>query len=151
MTSDSDLESDPSRVEVSRFFSHPPDVVWRALTEPDLVERWLMQSTGFVGATVGTHVLLSVPSSDSAEIACEVVSAVPMESMTWSWTDLRAERPSRWFVTWDVHAHGRGTRLFISHTGFDIDDKRQMMARNAFARGWDQVLTTKLVEVLDEL
>ncbi|MGF0311780.1 SRPBCC family protein [Rhodococcus sp. IEGM1428] len=145
-----DLEPDRSRVEVSRFYRCSPENVWQALTEPALIERWLMPSTGFVGAVLGTHFLLSVhPSSPSAEIACEVVDVTLPGSMTWSWMDLRASPPAHWFVRWDVYAHGRGSRLVVTHTGFDVDDKRQMMARNAFTRGWDQVLSGKLAEVLE--
>lgn len=149
MCTEPDLEPDPSKVEVGRFYPHSTDDVWRAVTDSTLLKRWLMPSTGFVGAVVGTHFLLSVPGSESAEIACEIVAVTPNEAMTWSWMDLRASPPARWSVTWQVHAHGRGTRLTVTHTGFDVDDKRQMMARNAFARGWDQVMSTKLVDVLD--
>lgn len=139
-----DPESDPAVVQVGRFFPYPPSAVWWALTDPDAVARWLAPSTGFVGAVVGSQFLFSVSDSTSAEIACEVVAATPVENMTWSWMDMRASRPARWFVTWDVQAHGRGTRLMLTHTGFDMDDRMQKMARNAFARGWDQVLTTKM-------
>lgn len=48
-------EPDPSRVEIGRFYPHATDVVWRAITDPTLLERWLMPSTGFVGAVEGTH------------------------------------------------------------------------------------------------
>lgn len=146
-----ELEPDPSLIEVGRFYPYPPEIVWRALTEPALLEQWLMASTGFTGAAVGTHFLLSVPSSASAEIACEVLAATPHGAMTWSWTDLRAQQATRWIVAWRVHAQGRGTRLLLTHSGFDVDDKRQKMARNAMERGWRQVLSTKLVDVLDRL
>lgn len=57
---------------------------------------------------------------------------------------------SRWFVSWHVQAHGQGARLTVTHSGFDLDDRVQKMARNAFARGWDQVLTMKLPGVLGD-
>ncbi|MQY22009.1 SRPBCC family protein [Nocardia macrotermitis] len=143
-------ELDPARVEIGRFYPQSPEIVWRALTEPALLERWLMPSTGFDPA-VGTHFLLSMPDSSTAEIACEVLATTPGEAMTWSWMDLRAPQPARWIVDWEVHAQGHGTRLLLTQTGFDIADKRQKMARNAIERGWRQVLATTLAEVLDQL
>ncbi|WP_405180864.1 SRPBCC domain-containing protein [Nocardia sp. NBC_01377] len=145
-----ELRPDPSRIELGRFYPRPPEIVWRALTEPALLERWLMASTGFT-AEVGTHFLLSVSSDASAEIACVVLVASPHEAMTWSWMDLRFALPPRWIVAWEVHAQGRGTRLVLTHSGFDIDNKRHKMARNAMERGWRQVLSTKLVAVIDDL
>ena len=33
---------DPTTVRVDQFLAHPPAKVWRALTEPDLIARWLI-------------------------------------------------------------------------------------------------------------
>lgn len=148
MSAEFDLEPDRSRVELGSYYAYRPEAVWAAITDPTTLTRWLMPSTGYVGAIVGTHFLLSVSPNASAEIACEVLAATPGCAMTWSWMDLRAPHPARWLVTWEVHPHGRGTRLLLTHSGFDIGDKRQVMARNAFARGWNQVLSGKLPDVL---
>ena len=145
-----ELQPDPSRIELGRFYPHPPEIVWRALTEPALLDRWLMASTGFT-AEEGAHFLLSVASEAAAEIAGEILVVSPHEAMTWSWMDLRFSQPPRWIVVWELHAQGRGTRLLLTHSGFDISEKRHKMARNALERGWRQLLSTKLVDVLDEL
>ncbi|MDF0532372.1 SRPBCC domain-containing protein [Tsukamurella sp. 8F] len=132
-------ERDPSQVEIGSFYPHPPEMVWRVLTDPALVEQWLqVLPTGFQGARVGTHFIASVP---KGEIACEVLAATPGESMTWSWVDLRAPRPARWIASWLVRPQGRGTRLLFTMSGFDIENDRQRMARNAMERGWRQVLS----------
>lgn len=47
-------ELDPAAIEIGSFFAQPPGVAWRALTEPGLLELWLMRSVGF-SPTVGTH------------------------------------------------------------------------------------------------
>jgi uncharacterized protein YndB with AHSA1/START domain len=33
---------DLAAVRVDEYLAHPPEKVWRALTEPDLIARWLM-------------------------------------------------------------------------------------------------------------
>ncbi|MFD4439440.1 SRPBCC domain-containing protein [Nocardia sp. NPDC058519] len=146
MTSDSEL--DPAAIEIGSFFAQPPGVVWRALTEPGLLELWLMRSIGF-SATVGSHFILVVPSEPSAEIACEVLVVRDEEQLTFSWVDLRAERPARWVLDWTIQAQGRGTRLLLTQTGFDIGNKRQKMARNALERGWRRTAMGRLRDVLE--
>ena len=143
-----DPELDPSSVEIGRFYPHAPEQVWQALTDPSLVEQWLMPSTGMLGAEVGTHFVFTVPTQPSGEIACEVVARRFGEQLTLSWVDLRATRPARWLVDWTVHPQGRGTRLLLRHSGFDVDDRRQKMARNGMERLWRRVLA-QLGELLD--
>ncbi|WP_405162917.1 SRPBCC domain-containing protein [Nocardia sp. NBC_01499] len=143
----SDSELDPAAVEIGSFFPQSPDTVWRALTEPELIERWLMGSVGFA-ASVGTHFIFVVPTQPTAEIACEVLTARPPEQLTYTWVDLRAERPARWVVDWTIQPQGHGTRLLLTQSGFDIDNRRQKMARNALERGWKAVLP-RFGEVLD--
>lgn len=146
MTSDAEL--DPAAIEIGSFFPQPPAVVWRALTEPGLLELWLMRSIGF-SATVGTHFILVVPSQSSAEIACEVLAVRAGEQLTFSWVDLRAERPARWVLDWTIREQGRGTRLLLTQTGFDIENKREKMARNALERGWRRTAMGRLADVLE--
>ncbi|MBB5916412.1 uncharacterized protein YndB with AHSA1/START domain [Nocardia transvalensis] len=147
MTSDAEL--DPAAVEIGGFFPHAPDQVWRVLTEPDLLARWLMRSVGFDTA-VGTHFIFAVPSEPAAGVACEVLTSRPREQLTVSWVDLRADYPARWIVDWAIRPQGRGTRLLLTQTGFDIEDRRQKMARNAMERGWRNLMP-KLHRVLDTL
>lgn len=126
---------DPTSVEMDGFFPHASARVWRGLTDPDVVSRWLMPSTGF-RASVGTHFVFSLPTEAMGEIACEVLFSVPDEQLTLTWVDLRAERPARWVLDWRLRSEGRGTRVLLSMSGFDIDDRKQKMARNALERGW---------------
>lgn len=138
MTDDPQL--DAATVEVGRFYPQDPATVWQALTEPTLIEQWLMPSTGFT-AEVGTHFVFTVPTQPSGEIACEVMAVRPGEHITLRWVDLRAKRPVRWTVQWSVQTQGHGTRMLLRHSGFDIDDRRQKMARNGMERMWHRVLS----------
>lgn len=145
----SNAELDPSAVELGGFFVQPPDAVWRGLTEPDLVQQWLMRSIGFV-ASVGTKFTFVIPAEPPGEVACEVLTAEPGEQLTYSWADLRAEQPPRWVLDWQIQSQGRGTRLLLTQTGFDITDRRQKMVRNAMERSWRNLLP-KFREVLDRV
>lgn len=147
MTSDAGL--DPAAVEIGTFLPRSPEQVWRALTEPALLERWLMPSVGFA-ATPGTHFLFTLPASSPGEIACEVLTVRAPEQLTLAWVDVRAPNPARWPLDLTVRPQGRGSRLLLTQTGFDIADRRQKMARNAMERGWRSGLS-RLAELLDDV
>lgn len=142
-----DAELNPAAVELGSFFPHPPPIVWRALTDPDLLERWLLRPTGFA-ASVGTSFGFTTPDSSIDEIVCEVLVACPYEQLTYSWTYAQAEHPARWIVDWTLRPQGRGTRLLLTQTGFDIEDRRQRMVRNATERSWKRLVLPRLGEVI---
>ncbi len=39
-------------------------------------------------------------------------------------------------VTWWLESEGRGTRLFVEHAGFDLDDPVQEFAFRGLSSGW---------------
>jgi uncharacterized protein YndB with AHSA1/START domain len=35
--------TDPTTIRVDQYLAHPPPKVWRALTDSDLIARWLIE------------------------------------------------------------------------------------------------------------
>lgn len=143
-----EAELDPASVEIGQFYPHSPDRVWRALTEPSLLEEWLMPSTGLAEARVGSQFVFTVPTEPPGEIACKILALRPGRLLALRWVDLRAEAPGRWILDWTVSAQGHGARLLLTHSGFDTAVPRQKMARNGMERMWKRALT-QLGKVLD--
>ncbi|MDJ0363096.1 SRPBCC domain-containing protein [Rhodococcus sp. H29-C3] len=141
------MELDPAVVEIGKFYARPPEVVWGGITEPDLLAQWLMRPVGF-DTTIGNRFILAVPTRPTGEIACEILRVRQGERLGYSWVDLRAPSPARWTLDFSLASQGRGTRLLLTHAGFDISDRKQKMARNALERGW-KVALSKLNDVLD--
>ncbi|MFB8277320.1 SRPBCC family protein [Nocardia colli] len=140
-----DPRLDPAAVELGAFFPRSPDIVWRALTDPNLLEQWLLRPTGFT-ASVGTRFRFTTPASSIDEISCEVLAARWCEQLTYSWMYSRA--PARWIVDWTIRPQGSGTRLLLTQTGFDIEDRRQKMTRNAMERRWKRLVLPRLGAVI---
>lgn len=145
-----DVERDPTAVELGLFIPQPPAAVWRALTEPALIDRWLASTTGFA-TEIGTTFILEIPADPPAEVACQVLTVDPGRRFTHSYTDLRGNPPARWFVDWLLEPQGRGTRVLMTHSGFDLDDRVQKMARNAIERGWRNRLLPRLADVVADV
>ena len=144
-----DKDQDPMRIELGQFYPHAPRQVWQAFTDSTVIQQWFLQSVGYV-VEVGAQFMFLIPSDPPAEIACTVVEAQPSARLAWSWRDTRSSVATDWPVLWSMHAHGRGTHLILSQQGFDPDDRRQQMARNAMERFW-RTPFAQLGPVLDTL
>ena len=144
-----DPQRDKTAVELDQYVPHSPEVVWRALTEPSTMASWFARPTGF-STTPGETFILEIDSDPPAEVACQVIRSEPNKRFTHSYTDLRGTPPARWIVDWRLEPHGHGTRIMLIHSGFDIDDKRQRMARNALERSWNNRLLPRLAETIAE-
>jgi uncharacterized protein YndB with AHSA1/START domain len=52
-----------------------------------------------------------------------------------------------WTLAWRLEAEGTGTRVFLEHSGFDLDDNRMAEAFNRMGTGWRDVVLPRLAEV----
>lgn len=123
-------------ITVDQFIAAPPATVWRALTEPDLVRRWWAE--GDVSAEIGHEFTLDMPGFGAQP--CRILEAVPPERLVYTFT-------TEWTLTWTLRAEGRGTRLLLEHSGFDLDDKRMSAAFERMGPGWRDVVLPRLAAV----
>lgn len=56
-----------------------------------------------------------------------------------------------WTVSWRLEVEGKGTRLFLSHEGFDPDDEFQQISRKMMGGGWRSGVRRGLERLLAEL
>jgi uncharacterized protein YndB with AHSA1/START domain len=136
-------------IRLDQFIAHPPAKVWRALTEPDLVSRWLMP--GDIKAEVGHRFTFTTTPKEQVGfdgvVHCEVLEAEPQKLLKLSWRGGDAD----WTVTWRLEPEGRGTRLFLDHEGFDPDDPLQQMSRKIMGGGWRSAHFKAIAEVAARL
>jgi uncharacterized protein YndB with AHSA1/START domain len=106
-------------VRLEELIASPPEKVWKALTDPVQLARWLMPND--FEPRVGRRFTLSAdcPTAWEGDVTCEVLELVPPERMVWSWQTSGMERPSR--LVFELSPSGGGTRLRLSHTG-DADE-----------------------------
>ncbi|WP_438023664.1 SRPBCC family protein [Sorangium sp. So ce233] len=72
-------------LRIAREYPHPPELVWRALTEPALIAEWLMQND--FRPELGHRFTLRTdpgPGFDGV-VRCEVLELDPPTKMRWSW------------------------------------------------------------------
>ena len=116
-------------VVFEKEFAYPPDKVWRALTEGDLIQQWLMEND-FKPVVGHRFQLRSTPMPQwNGVIECEVLLAEPRERLTYSWEALGLES----VVAWTLTPTAGGTLLRMEHSGFRAD---QEAAYKGAGYGW---------------
>ena len=116
-------------VIVEREISFPPEKVWRALTQPHLIEEWLMKNDfkPVVDHKFSLH-------ADWGSVDCRVLAVQPNKSLSYAWDALGLES----IVTWTLIPTGKGTRLRMEQRGFRPD---QQQAYQGAKFGWQKFLT----------
>jgi uncharacterized protein YndB with AHSA1/START domain len=113
-------------VVVERDIPFPPEKIWRALTQPHLIEEWLMKND-FV-PTVDHRFKLS---ADWGAVDCQVLVVEPDTTLSYTWAAFGLES----VVTWTLTPTGTGTHLRMEQTGFRPDQKQ---AYQGATFGWQK-------------
>jgi uncharacterized protein YndB with AHSA1/START domain/DNA-binding transcriptional ArsR family regulator len=122
--------SELATISVDQFIAAPPAKVWRAITEPELHAQWW--AAGDIAAVVGHRFHLEMPGWGS--VPCEVTEVEPERRFVYTFND-------NWTLAWQLTPEGRGTRLHLDHSGFDLDDHKMRDAFERMGPGWrDKVL-----------
>lgn len=129
-------------VVVEREFPHPPEKLWRALTQPHLIEEWLMKND--FAPVVGHR--FNLRGDWGGVLDCEVLFVDPDRTLTYSW-DYAHDDPAynlKSVVTLTLTPTGKGTHLRMEQSGFRPD---QPQAFGGARVGWTKFLAN-LGEVL---
>ncbi|AXK62045.1 SRPBCC domain-containing protein [Burkholderia sp. IDO3] len=113
-------------VVVERELSHPPEKIWRALTQPHLIEAWLMKSDfePVAGRAFSFR-------ADWGSVDCKVLTIEPQRALSYTWAAYGLES----VVTWTLTPTAGGTLLRMEQAGFRTD---QEQAYRGAQHGWTQ-------------
>ena len=122
-------------VVVERDFAHPPEKLWRALTQPHLIAEWLMKND--FAPSVGHR--FSLRGDWGGVLDCEVLVLEPNRTLSYSWNH-NHEDPAyhlQSVVTFTLTPTGSGTHLRMEQAGFRPDQKQ---AFGGAKFGWQKFL-----------
>ncbi|MEN3289506.1 MAG: hypothetical protein V7634_3806 [Bradyrhizobium sp.] len=111
-------------VVVEREIPHPPEKIWRALTQPHLIAEWLMKND--FEPVVDHRFKLS---ADWGAVDCQVLMVEPNRTLSYTWAAHGLES----VVTWTLSPKGTGTHLRMEQIGFRPD---QQQAYQGAQYGW---------------
>jgi uncharacterized protein YndB with AHSA1/START domain len=102
--------------------AHPPEKVWRALTDPVLLTEWLLPVVGF-RLEPGTAFMFRTqphPGWDG-RVSCRLLDIEPYRRLRYSWTVPFLDT----VVTFTLTPTTSGTRLNVLQSGFEPTQKRE--------------------------
>lgn len=120
---------------------HPPEKVWRALTDPALLAEWLLPVIGFELEQGAAFTFRAPPQPGwDGSVNCRMLEIEPRRKLGYAWVVGDIDT----VVTFTLTPTESGTRLSIVQSGFKAHQKRNV----AGARyGW-KMMGAKLVELL---
>ncbi|HTC15482.1 MAG TPA: SRPBCC domain-containing protein [Steroidobacteraceae bacterium] len=120
-------------VVIEKELPHPPEKVWRALTQGALIKEWLMDSD-FKPVVGHRFSFRSTPMPNwNGVIDSEVLVVEPNQKLSYSWGSLGLKS----VVVWTLVSSGSGTLLRMEHSGFGSD---QEAAYQGATYGWRKFL-----------
>jgi uncharacterized protein YndB with AHSA1/START domain len=124
------------------FYAHPPASVWRVLTTPELVARWW--APGDMRAIAGHQFELDMGQWGMQR--CEVLAVQPERLLTIRFATDTLDTT----ISWALTPEEGGTRLKLTHAGFNLDSPMGRHALEGMKPGWPTVLA-RLDQVLTKL
>ncbi|MBB3912755.1 SRPBCC family protein [Rhizobium fabae] len=131
----SDISTETRSVVIEREMPFPAEKIWRALTQPHLIQEWLMKSDFKPAVDHRFHF-----NADWGSVDCRVLEVEPNKTLAYSWGAYGLET----VVTWTLTPTGTGTHLRMEQAGFRAD---QRQAYGGARTGWPQFFD-KLEQVL---
>ncbi len=113
-------------VVVEREIAFPPEKIWRALTQPHLIEEWLMKND--FKPVVDPRFSLR---ADWGAVDCQVLAVEPNKTLSYTWAAYGLES----VVTWTLSPTSTGTHLRMEQSGFRPDQPQYYEGAKG---GWQQ-------------
>lgn len=130
-------------VVVEREIAHPPEKIWRALTQSHLIAEWLMKND--FAPVVGHR--FNFKGEWGGVLDCEVVTVEPERTLVYTWNFDHATLGLTSVVTWTLTPTAGGTRLRMEQAGFRRDQPQNY---GGAQQGW-QAFFGNLEQVLERL
>ena len=115
-------------VVVEREVPFPPEKIWRALTQPNLIEEWLMKND--FKPVVDHRFNLR---ADWGVVDCQVLAVEPNKTLSYTWAAYGLES----VVTWTPSPTSTGTDLRMEQSGFRPGQRQACQGAKG---GWPQFL-----------
>jgi uncharacterized protein YndB with AHSA1/START domain len=134
----SDAPTQTKSIVVEKLMPHPPEKIWRALTQSHLIAEWLMQND--FAPRVGckfTFRAQPVPGW-SGVTNCEVLEIEPLKRLVYTWGDgTESESGLRTIVEWTLAEEAGGTRVRMEQSGFRPQDEA---GYKGMGGGWPRIV-----------
>ncbi len=117
---------------------HPPEKIWRALTQSHLIEEWLMKND-FQPRVGHRFQFRAQPVPGWSGVTnCEVLEVDAPKRLAYRWGDgSESDSGLKTIVTWTLTPQADGTHVRMEHSGFRPQDEG---GYKGMGGGWPRIL-----------
>ncbi|NDP27517.1 MAG: SRPBCC domain-containing protein [Flavobacterium sp.] len=137
-------------ISVERVFKADKKVVWRAITEKDLMKLWYFDLQDFK-TVIGFKFEFMGGPEDGIQYKhlCQITEVLPEKKLTYSWKYEGFEGVS--YVTFELFDEDENTKVILTHIGFDtFPSSNPDFAIANFEEGWNHIINTSLKAFLEK-
>ncbi|MDN5284143.1 MAG: hypothetical protein JWR38_417 [Mucilaginibacter sp.] len=133
------------------YFPYPPEKVWECLTNPELVNQWLMENDFklIVGHKFQFHSKPLPKMGWDGIVYCEVLEIVPNKKLVYTWKG--GPRPGvidlDTLLIWTLSPEGEGTRMVLEHSGFK--GFKNLITSMFMENGWKKGISRRMDKILN--
>jgi uncharacterized protein YndB with AHSA1/START domain len=138
---DKTARSQTESLEFEFDLDHPPEKVWRALTDPELLAEWLLPAVDFELRTGAAFTFRAQPQPGwDGVVNCRLLEVEAPRELSYRWVVGDIDT----VVTFTLTPTASGTRLSLVQSGFRPDQKQNF---GGARYGW-KMMGGKLVDLL---
>ena len=138
------LQQTTQDIVLDEVFPHAPETIWKALTDGELMARWMMKPTGFAPVE-GTRFTFQTTAAGAWDgvIRCQVLEVKPNQRLVFAWKGGHESNVGygsllETVVTFTLTRVDNGTRLHLVHSGFVLP--KNETAFTGMSEGWQKVV-----------
>jgi uncharacterized protein YndB with AHSA1/START domain len=126
-------------IVIERDMTHPPEKIWRALTQSALIEEWLMKNDFQPVVGHKCNFRAQPVMGWNGVTDCEVLELVPHQRLVYTWnaSGEQARDGLKTIVTWTLTPHNGGTHVRMEQSGFRPQDEG---GYRGMGGGWPRIL-----------
>lgn len=138
-------------IRKERFYPHPPEDVWAAITDSHALAEWLEPNDH--QPVVGHKFQFRCDPNwcGSGITECEVLEVDLHRKLVWSWvavpSDPKKPKCAPMTITWNLIPKNEGTLLTLEHTGAE---NVSWVTRNLMRMGWGMMMKKLIPQVLTQ-
>lgn len=142
------MEMNNEPLIIEQEFKAPIELVWRAITEKELMKKWYFDITDFK-LEIGRK--FHFDGGEEGKIythICEILEIIPLQKLKYSWKYKGYSGIS--FVTFELFSLGSNTKLRLTHEGISSFPKDNPdLVRDNFIGGWKFLIHEALKDYVE--
>ncbi len=138
------MENQPLIIE--QEFNAPIELVWRAITEKELMKKWYFDISDFKPEVGYKFQFEGGEEGKRYNHLCEVLEVIPNKKLKHSWK--YEGHPGLSFVTFELSTVGEKTKVTLTHEGLETFINPDFIRSN-FVGGWTHLIQKSLKEFLE--